>query len=420
VHPVLRILGIVFVFLLATAAWVVLGGVTSSRSGEQRAALDGRVADLWGSAQTQNAPAFALQWYEPVQHTEQVTDARGYTSTVLKTENVLQTLPVDASQSRVNADLKLDERRKGLTWFPLYDVTFDGAWAYVHSGPDRTLVFTFAFPDAQGVYDDFHLRVDGVDRAHDLRPANGSVTVEVPVHDGQKVAFEAGYRSRGQSEWRYQPTPGGGQVEDFALAMTTDFRAIDFPTMTMSPSTRTPTAEGWRLDWTFSNLVTGYGIGMVMPTHIQPGELASDMSFSAALPLGLFFLWIYVLGLLRGTQIHPINYLFVAAAFFAFNLIFSYTADHLPVEGAFALSSAVSLFLVASYLRLVVGARFALVEAGLAQLLYQIGFSLAHFFDGYTGLTITILGTGTLFALMQLTGRINWSEALSSRAKAAA
>jgi inner membrane protein involved in colicin E2 resistance len=127
-----------------------------------------------------------------------------------------------------------------------------------------------------------------------------------------------------------------------------------------------------------------------------------------------------VLGLLRGTQIHPINYLFVAAAFFAFNLIFSYTADHLPVEGAFALSSAVSLFLVASYLRLVVGARFALVEAGLAQLLYQIGFSLAHFFDGYTGLTITILGTGTLFALMQLTGRINWSEALSSRTKAAA
>jgi hypothetical protein len=60
-----------------------------------------------------------------------------------------------------------------------------------------------------------------------------------------------------------------------------------------------------------------------------------------------------------------------------------------------------------------VGPRFALVEAGLAQLLYQIGFALAHFWDGATGLTITILGIVTLFALMQLTGRLRWESALA-------
>jgi inner membrane protein involved in colicin E2 resistance len=123
-----------------------------------------------------------------------------------------------------------------------------------------------------------------------------------------------------------------------------------------------------------------------------------------------------VLGLLRGTEIHPINYLFIAAGFFAFNLLFAYTADHLPVEATFALASTVSVFLVASYLRLVVGPRFAFVEAGLAQLLYQVGFSAAHFWDGYTGLTITVLGIVTLFALMQLTGRVDWSRALGRRA----
>jgi inner membrane protein involved in colicin E2 resistance len=81
----------------------------------------------------------------------------------------------------------------------------------------------------------------------------------------------------------------------------------------------------------------------------------------------------------------------------------------LPVETAFILSSAVSVGLVVSYLRLVVGSRFALLEAGMAQLLYQVGFSTAHFFDGYTGLSITVLVVLTLFLLMQLTGRLSWS-----------
>jgi inner membrane protein involved in colicin E2 resistance len=110
-----------------------------------------------------------------------------------------------------------------------------------------------------------------------------------------------------------------------------------------------------------------------------------------------------------------VNYLFIAGAFFSFNLLFAYTADLLPVEYAFALSAGVSVLLVVSYLRLVVGARFALVEAGLAQLLYQVGFGVAHFREGSTGLTITVLGILTLFALMQLTGRIDWSAALSRK-----
>jgi inner membrane protein involved in colicin E2 resistance len=191
--------------------------------------------------------------------------------------------------------------------------------------------------------------------------------------------------------------------------MTTDFRDIDFPKLTMSPSKKAAKGAGYELEWSFSRLVAGYGIGMVMPSRVQPGELAAHMSFSAPISLGLFLVFIYVITLLRKIEVHPINYLFVAAAFFSFNLLFGYTADRLPVEVAFFLSSAVSVGLVTSYLRLVVGPRFALVEAGLAQLLYQVGFSLAHFFDGYTGLSITVLVILTLFLLMQLTGRLSWS-----------
>jgi hypothetical protein len=71
-----------------------------------------------------------------------------------------------------------------------------------------------------------------------------------------------------------------------------------------------------------------------------------------------------------------------------------------------------------SYLRLVVGSRFAIVEAGLAQLIYLVLFSATFFLPGFTGLAITIGCIVTLFLAMQVTARIRWSEqfaALGSR-----
>ncbi|MDP2308424.1 MAG: inner membrane CreD family protein [Pseudomonadota bacterium] len=420
-HPILRLLGIFVVFFTTTAAWIVLGGVVTSRTHEQTFALDGRVSDLWGNPQTQDAPSFAEEWVIDVPATESVTDPRtGLVSLVQKVNRVPQSRKVDPSRTRVDVDLHLDQRRKGLLWYPLYDVTFAGGWVYTHAGPARDLRISFRFPDAQGLYDDFRFVVDGVDRASEIRPESGGLSCVLPVTTGQAVTLDIAYKSRGMREWTYRPTDGVGRVDDFALLMHTDFAKIDYPRLTTSPRVRTATGGGWDLEWTYESLVSGYGIGMVMPERVQPGELAADLSFSAPFSLALFFLWIYALGLLRGVEIHPINYVFLAAAFFAFDLLFAYTADHLPVEAAFALASVVSVGLVVSYLRLAVGARFAFVEAGLAQVLYQVGFALAHFWDGLTGLTITVLGVVTLFALMQLTGRIRWSEALKQRPRATA
>jgi hypothetical protein len=66
--------------------------------------------------------------------------------------------------------------------------------------------------------------------------------------------------------------------------------------------------------------------------------------------------------------------------------------------------------LVVTYLRLVVNLRFAVAEAGLAQLIYLVLFSYAFFFEGFTGLAITIGAILTLFVVMQMTGRIQWME----------
>ncbi len=414
-HPIVRIAGIAVVFIITTLAWFVLGGIMMERTSSQTRKLEGRVADLWGNEQIQRAPTFTRRWTTPEEQvsTEMVD---GQQKTVRKQVNVPQQEEMSPSSSDIDVDLKLDQRLKGLMWYALYDVGFKGRWVYTHERPERTdLHLGFDFPNAMGLYDDFRFVVDGKDMARTLRPNNGQLSTMVPVEPGQEVVLEVSYKSRGMDNWRYEPAQGVANLEDFSLAMTTDFDKIDFPPYTMSPSSRSRTEGGWALGWDFKQVVTGHKIGMTMPQRIQPGELASQLAFSAPISLFFFFLVLFVLGTLKNIDIHPINYLMLGGSFFAFHLLFSYSVDHLEVVLAFALSSVVSVVLVVSYLHLVVSARFAFVEAAAAQIVYLIGFSLAYFWDGFTGLTVTVLSILTLFLIMQLTGRIRWSDVLSRR-----
>ena len=418
---VIYLVALAVIFVVTSGAWLAFGGLMMARTDIQEDELEGAVADLWGQPLYQGAPTVTFEWYVTVDKTETLLDANGR-ALIDPNGNPMQrhyqvrelrTRTEQLASTDIDVDLQLDQRRKGLMWFALYNVDFNGGWSFAHEGEQTGKAWIdFAFPLRDGVYDDFHFEVDGQEMADTYQPANGRVRVPVEVGPGDEVAFRVSYGSRGKDEWKYVPSYNVGQLRDFDLTMTTDFADIDFPAYTLSPSAKEAVGGGWSLNWQFVRLVTGHGMGMIMPSPIQPGPLAASMSFSAPISLGLFLLWIYVLALIREIEIHPINYAFLAATFFSFHLLFGYTVDHLAVEIAFALSSAVSMLLMVTYLRLVAGPRFALLEAGGAQMLYLVGFSLAHFWDGYTGLTVTILGIVTLFALGQLTGRIKWAERL--------
>jgi inner membrane protein involved in colicin E2 resistance len=192
--------------------------------------------------------------------------------------------------------------------------------------------------------------------------------------------------------------------------MTTNFKDIDFPDNTLSPSQKNETDTGYDLKWSYTSLLSGYQIAMVMPEKLQPGPLAGRISFFAPVSLFFFFFLMLIITTMRGIDLHPMNYFFLAAAFFSFHLLLAYLVDHVSIHASFAISSAVSVFLVVSYLRLVVGTRFASREAALAQFIYLVMFSYAFFLKGFTGLAITIGSVLTLFVVMQVTGRIRWTE----------
>lgn len=409
-----RIAAIALIYAIVTIAWFVLGGSIKRRTLSTDERLSSAVSELWGSPQTQVSPRLSFAWLDAAEE-ELASDPD-------LDEEMWKSKPVTLDGSDIHVDLRLDQRKKGLLWYSTYALDFAADYVYRHrEARPGMLVVTYHFPACKTTYDDFRFRVgEQADSAFTPFLLNGEQVVQerIPVRQGDVVPFQVGYRSRGLDYWKYSFGPEVSRVKNFKMTMTTDFAAIDYPSGSISPDLLVREGDGWRLGWEAENLISGFQVGMEMPRRLNPGPLAARISFFAPVSLGFFFVWIFVITLFRESTLHPVNYLFLGAAFFAFHLLFAYTVDHIPLAPAFLLASAVSIFLVISYLRLVAGLRFAAVEAGISQLIYLVLFAWAHFFEGLTGLMVTIGSILTLFALMQLTGRVDWEEKFGQRAGA--
>lgn len=413
-----RIAAIGLIFVCTATAWAILGSSIFVRTSDAESGLSGRVASTWGAPQEQAPPAITREWQE-VKTIEDEYNGKKRT----RKESFQRSDPVRIDGSRITAALHVDYRQKGLLWFSTYKVDFDGAYTFENpKASEQEFAIALPLPAQQAVYDNVELKADDV--ALPLTFSGSQVLARVRLAGGAKTVLRAEYRSQGLDSWRYSfsganaaqaGSSGNGvaqvsQARDFHLLVKTDFDGFDFPDNSLSPTEKHQTANGWELQWNYENLVSGFDIALRMPQKLQPGPLAGRISYFAPASLFFFFFLVFILSTMRGNNLHPMNYFFLACAFFAFHLLLAYLADHISIHAAFAISSVVSIALVLSYLRLVVDLRFAVVDAGLTQLIYLVLFSYAFFFEGFTGLAVTIGAILTLFVVMQMTGRLKWEE----------
>lgn len=404
-----RLLAILFIFVSTAFAWVLLGASVNSRTSQSRTEGGQQVAALWGGRHTQMAPRIFDHRIERA--SELVTDTNDSGEEVtrrVETERRIP-IPIELASSAIEVRLDVDHRKKGLLWYDTYTVDFRGD--YTVSVPDlagEEVQLDFQFPSASAIYDDFSLTVDGTEVSRIENLAQG-ISARFATRTGTVVPIEVRYRSRGFDTWGYRfGAESVGQVRNFSLGMTTNFDGIDFPPGALSPSRSEASGKGRRLEWRFENLLSGQHVGVDVPNKLDPGPLAARITFFAPVSLLFFITVLIMLGALGVLELHPMHYFFLSAAFFSFHLLLAYLADHVDIHLAFAAASAVSLALVLSYLRLVCGLGKALRYAGSAQLVFLVLFGYAFFFEGLTGLTVTLGSIVTLFVLMQLTARVDW------------
>jgi len=405
-------LALVFIFVCTTIAWVILGTTIFSRTYGANQILQGHVASTWGTAQEQSPPTAN---FTVTENTTSTAVENG--KLVVHNDKVQRQIPLALEASRIHVDLRLDPRQKGLLWYSTYAVDFTGDYTFRNDTAQiQTVAFRLKFPAQKALYDGLQMKVN--DQPVALATDDQGTVGQATVPPGADANLHVAYRSQGLDSWRYQLGDGIAQASNFSLVMQTNFRDIDFADDTLSPTSKLLVPGGWQLTWQYSNLVSGFQIGMTMPEKLQPGPLAGEISYAAPVSLFFFFFLMFIITTLRRIDLHPMNYFFLATAFFAFHLLLAYLVDHTSIHAAMAIASVVSVALVVSYLRLVVGMRFAALEAGTAQLIYLVLFSYAFFWKGFTGLAITVIAIVTLFVVMQATGRIRWSERFAARSPA--
>ena len=404
-----RIAAIGFILVCTAIAWAILGSTIFYRTYSTDSQLKGRVSSSWGTAQEQTPPTAG---YQVVSHKQVAFTENGAAGVRTVEEKSWVTLPLE--QTRANAALRLDYRKKGLLWYSTYQVDFAGGYRFSNpSDQPQEVTFRMHLPASQAVYDDLNFSVNDVSVATSSEKNEAVAKLQLQPHE--TAALRVAYRSHGLDNWSYGFGDEVTQVKDFQLHITTNFPGFDLLENTLSPTEESRQPNGWDLVWSYKNLVSGYHVGIALPQKLQPGPLAGRISYFAPVSLLFFFFALFLLTTVRGIELHPMNYFFLACAFFSFHLLMAYLVDHVSIHAAFVICSAVSIALLLSYLRLVAGMRAALLEAALAQFVYLVLFSYAFFFEGFTGLAITIGAILTLFIAMQTTARIQWAEKFATR-----
>lgn len=382
----LRILAIAAITLCTAAAWAVLGRTLQVRTSGSGSQLGDDVTDVWGPEMRQAHPtAF---YFSP-------TGAKGRVT-------------LQPSRSKVTVKLDYDPKKRGLLLHRTYRADFAAEYEFSNPTPvPQTLYVQFPLPSGDASYQRFSFTLGGA-AASQATPSGGMVTEAVVVPARSAVPLKVTYETRGMDTWGYA-FPQAGRVAQFSLVMQTNFNEINFPKGTGSPTDRD--VNNKLFTWDYPDVLSAPAIGMDMPKVLNAGPVASRIAFFAPVSLVFFFTVLLIVGMVYGANLHPMNYFFLAAGCFAFQLLFAYLVDLVPLHLSFIISAVVSLALVCPYVGAVSGRKMFWVALA-AQTVYMVLFSYSFFFDGLTGLTITIGAILTLALLMLLTAKVNWVEKL--------
>ncbi len=387
-----RILAIALIFFLSAAGWVVLGQVNWVRSHDTSSTLSRAVQSLWGEAIVQRAPQLTV--------------------TVPGTERKRHIFP---NKNHIRADIKLEQRRKGLVWYPTYTVDFTARYEVTNEARiAQDIHFSFLLPSKHATYENVALKIGQLSESFTASTGYGfQRIIQLPPQSSETVEIQ--YRTRGVGSWLYKLDSHGGRVSGLDVVVNTNFESVDFIESSLSPMQTDATDQGLAIRWHANELITSQDIGIKLPQKLNPGPLAARMSFFAPVCLLFFFVLIGAICVTKKIDIHPMHYLFVSAGFFAFHLLFAYTIDIINVHLAFLITSIVSVSIVVSYLSNALGHAFPWKIAAAGQLLYLVLFSYSFFIKGMTGLTVTIASILTLVVLMKITSKTNWSDVFQKR-----
>ena len=434
----LRLLAVGFLALLTLIPIAMISGLVSERQQRRQAAV-AEVSSSWGNAQSIAGPVLVVpyvhRWTEPA--------ANGAPITRTETRYAIF-LP---EELRIRGAMDSEVRSRGIFSVPVYElaVTLEGAFA-------RPPLAELGIDPASADWRRAHVAI-GIS---DARAIQESTTLS---WGDQRIAFLPGtggftdggtgiHAVVGQGEmtqpvrFSFPLTLNGSQRVDLAPFGQTTVVEIQgdhgHPSFQGAwlPTDRTVAEDSFRANWSVSFLGRSYPQAWTSQTPMQAAIEGSRFGVQLVDPVdhyrmaersvkyaGLFilltFALVWLIEVLSGVRVHPIQYLMLGGALCLFYLLELSLSEHLGFPLAYATASFAVIGMVAAYgviaLRRV--SRALVVAGSVAALYAYLYFLLMN--EDYALLIGAIGLFAMLGAIMYATRRVDWYSVGSRSASGA-
>ncbi|MDX2168777.1 MAG: cell envelope integrity protein CreD [Deltaproteobacteria bacterium] len=425
--PLLRLcaLGLLMLFLMIPIEWISdLIGERMVRRGEAVA----EVSAKWGGAQRFVGPALVV----PYEHRWSEPDAKG--KPVQKRE--MRQLTILPSDLRMRARVEGEERYRGIFAVPVYrvGVEVDGEFAAPDLAELRIDPTLVDWPRAQlalGVRDARAIQnrasVTWNDVPHDFLPGPGAFPVESGIHAPLAQPFAVPrphfhFRLDAHGSGGLSFTPAGQQT---TVSAESNWLSPSFQGSWL-PVERHADAQGFRSTWTIPYLgrnqapawtsessgmidqleKLAFGVDLVTPVD---AHRTSERSVKyARLFVLMTFGIVWLIEVLTGVRVHPIQYLLIGCALCTFYLLELSLAEQIGFASAYAIAATAVVGLIAGYAVVVLrGWRRGAAVAGTIAAVY--GYLYVLLTNEDYALLLGSLGVfAALAATMALTRHVDW------------
>ena len=426
-----KILILGFLTLVFTVPFVIIGMVSHERKG-YRDRVVAEIASSTAGSQQIAGPVLVLPYRERV--VNRTTDATGRITTV--EHAVTRQHRVLPESLAVEGDVSLEERYRGIYKAHLYraDLRLAGAFALpdlrvIASRPDflgwDSAFVAVAVTDPRGMRQ--APRVEWNGRALVPKPGTGaegmgpgfSAALDEPWTGvpGRPVSFRITLPVVGTERLHLVPVGKQSRVH-----LRSPWPHPSF-TGQFLPDTRSVSSSGFDARWDLSRFATDVERSLGDDVRTRGGEPTVGVEFVApvdvyrlserGLKYGLLFVLLtfvafFLVEVLRGLAVHPVQYGLVAAALVLFFLLLISLSEHLPFAAAYAVASAACITLLVVYVAHVLrGWGRGLVFGGGLAALYGLLYVVLQSED-YALLLGTLLLLGVLAAVMWSTRRVDW------------
>jgi inner membrane protein len=421
----LRLVAIGVLALLLQIPISMIAGLVTERQARRVEAVE-EVTSKWGRTQQLTGPVLVV----PYTHRWSEMSSRGVPITREQPRHAIF-LP---DQLAVKGDLDSDARRRGIFSVPVYELSlllsgefrapdFAALGIDPRSADWKQAHVALGISDVRAVRAQRPLSWRGAEV--ELLPGTGSFPCGAGIHakvdasGTSPLSFSLPLSLAGSIGAYF--TPFG---RDTTVALASDAESPSFQGSWL-PTDRDVSHEGFSASWRIPFL--GRGFPQAWTSQSDFGEAIAAARFGVDLlePVdhyrmaersvkyaGLFILWtfaaVWLVEVLAGVRVHPIQYLLIGAALCVFYVLELSLAEHLGFATAYALASVVVVALIGAYARAILAhSRRALVVTGGAAALYVYLYVVLTNED-YALLAGSLGLLAILAGIMFVTRRVDW------------